>query len=98
LKPSESGVNFVSQPYYLKWIQACGQVNDSKLLEHASFSILFLIFANYNFPYMKNNTLNESRKDYQTPSLRFIETDLEMSLLQSNLEPIGGGDDPDIDW
>jgi hypothetical protein len=47
---------------------------------------------------MKNNTPNESRKNYQIPSLRFIETNLEMSFLQSNLEPIGGGDDPDIDW
>ena len=47
---------------------------------------------------MKNNTSNESRKDYQTPSLRFIETNLEMSFLQSNLEPIDGGDNPDIDW
>ena len=47
---------------------------------------------------MKNNTSNELRKDYQTPSLRFIETNLEMSFLQSNLEPIDGGDNPDIDW
>ena len=47
---------------------------------------------------MKNNTPNESRKNYQTPSLRFIETNLETSFLQSNLEPIGGGDDPEIDW
>ena len=47
---------------------------------------------------MKSNISNELRKDYQTPSLRFIETSLETSFLQSNLEPIGGGDDPDIDW
>jgi hypothetical protein len=47
---------------------------------------------------MKNYTSNESRRDYQTPSLRFIETNLEISFLQSNLESIGGGDDPDIDW
>lgn len=47
---------------------------------------------------MKSNTPNESRKDYQTPSLRIIEANLEASFLQSNLEPIGGGDDPDIDW
>ena len=47
---------------------------------------------------MKNTTSIESRKDYQVPSLRFMETNLEMSFLQSNLEPIGGGDDPDIDW
>ena len=47
---------------------------------------------------MKNTTLIKSRQDYQAPSLRFIETNLETSFLQSNLEPIGGGDDPDIDW
>ena len=47
---------------------------------------------------MKNNTPNESRKDYQTPCGYIIETNLKISFLQSNLEPIGGGDDPDIDW
>ena len=47
---------------------------------------------------MKNTTPSPSSQDYQTPSLRFIETNLETSFLQSNLEPIGGGDDPDIDW
>jgi hypothetical protein len=47
---------------------------------------------------MKNTTYNESRKEYQIPSLRIIDTTLEASFLQSNLEPIGGGDDPDIDW
>ena len=47
---------------------------------------------------MKYITPNESIKEYQKPSLRIIEADLELSFLQSNLEPIGGGDDPDIDW
>ena len=47
---------------------------------------------------MKNYTTDMKRKDYQTPSLRFIETNMETSFLQSNLEPIGGGDNPDIDW
>ncbi len=47
---------------------------------------------------MKNNKPIKSRKNYQTPSLRFIETSLETSFLQSNLEPIGGGDNPDIEW
>ena len=47
---------------------------------------------------MKYNTSNESIKDYQKPSLRVIEADLETSFLASNLEPIDGGDDPDIDW
>ena len=35
---------------------------------------------------------------YQAPSIRIITTNLEASFLQSNLEPIDGGDDPDIDW
>ncbi len=46
---------------------------------------------------MKNAPI-QSRQDYQTPSLRLIDTNLEYNLLASNLEPIGGGDDPDIDW
>ena len=47
---------------------------------------------------MKNNTSNVFRNDYQTPTLREITVNLETSFLQSNLEPIGGGNDPDIDW
>ena len=47
---------------------------------------------------MKYHTSNESIKDYQKPSFRHIELNLETSFLESNLEPIGGGDDPDIDW
>jgi len=35
---------------------------------------------------------------YHIPSLRLIETTTEQFFLASNLEPIGGGDDPDIDW
>ena len=48
---------------------------------------------------MKNST-NElmPKKDYSVPSLRLIATNLEISFLQSNLEPIDGGDNPDIDW
>lgn len=47
---------------------------------------------------MKNDTLIITREDYQTPSLRLIGTNIETNLLASNLEPIDGGDDPDIDW
>ena len=47
---------------------------------------------------MKNNTPVEPKEVYQTPSLRVVSTNLETAFLQSNLEPIGGGDDPDIDW
>lgn len=42
--------------------------------------------------------LYEPIKDYQAPALRLIDMNLETSFLESNLEPIGGGDDPDIDW
>ncbi len=47
-----------------------------------------------------NNNTNEAQMKvaYLVPSLRIIDTTLETSFLQSNLEPIGGGDDPDIDW
>jgi hypothetical protein len=38
------------------------------------------------------------QKAYTTPSLRIVLINLEMSFLASNLEPIEGGDDPDIDW
>ena len=47
---------------------------------------------------MKNTELVVLGKEYQSPSLRLIATQSETSFLQSNLEPIDGGDDPDIDW
>lgn len=47
---------------------------------------------------MLNTENSILRRTYQTPTLRIIEADLELSFLQSNLEPIGGGDNPDIDW
>ena len=40
----------------------------------------------------------EGVKPYISPSLRVVPITTEFSFLQSNLEPIGGGDDPDIDW
>ena len=42
--------------------------------------------------------IRETRIAYQVPALRILDMSLETSFLQSNLEPIGGGDDPDIDW
>lgn len=39
-----------------------------------------------------------SLNKYLAPSIRVIETNQETSFLASNLEPIGGGDDPEIDW
>jgi hypothetical protein len=40
----------------------------------------------------------EQVKEYVIPSVRCAGLSLEKSFLQSNLEPIGGGDDPDIEW
>ena len=37
-------------------------------------------------------------EEYRAPAMRVIDTRLETSFLTSNLEPIDGGDDPDIDW
>lgn len=51
------------------------------------------------FHLMKNCNYEQTLKEaYETPSMRFIATNMEASFLQSNLEPIDGGDDPDIDW
>lgn len=47
---------------------------------------------------MKYTEHVDSYRRYIAPSLRVVETRQEMSFLTSNLEPIGGGDDPDIDW
>ena len=41
---------------------------------------------------------NTNLIDYLTPAIRVIGIIQEVTFLQSNLEPIGGGDDPDIDW
>ena len=43
-------------------------------------------------------TSTDSRKAYVVPSLRVIDAMMEIAFLASNLEPIDGGDDPDIDW
>ena len=47
---------------------------------------------------MDNTERDNPGKHYLPPSLRLVCTKLEISFLQSNLEPIDGGDDPDIDW
>lgn len=39
-----------------------------------------------------------TREEYFAPSVRIIVIDNEAPFLQSNLEPIDGGDDPFIDW
>ncbi len=47
---------------------------------------------------MKRTETLFSPEGYVAPSLRFIEIKQECSFLASNLEPIDGGDDPEIDW
>ena len=42
--------------------------------------------------------VREGLKPYISPSLRVVPIATEFAFLQSNLEPIEGGDDPDIDW
>ena len=40
----------------------------------------------------------EKRSDYLAPAFRSIVICTEQDFMRSNTEPIGGGDDPDIDW
>ena len=47
---------------------------------------------------MKKTAIFDGRGSYAAPSVRVVETEQEYSFLASNLEPIDGGDDPDIDW
>lgn len=46
---------------------------------------------------MDKQLLNQSTR-YVAPSFRFMNTCLEHAFLNSNTEPIDGGDDPDIPW
>lgn len=47
---------------------------------------------------MKYNKTNHPQETYVAPSVRIVDLKLDQSFLASNLEPIGGGDDPEIDW
>ena len=47
---------------------------------------------------MKRTETLFSPEGYVAPSLRIIETKQERAFLASNLEPIDGDDDPEIDW
>ena len=57
----------------------------------------FLSLSNQAFCRM-NISFTDSRKIYVVPSLRVIDATMEIAFLASNLEPIDGGNDPDIDW
>ena len=45
-----------------------------------------------------NIVIKHLPEEYQSPAMRVLNTRQEISFLASNLEPIDGGDDPDIDW
>ena len=47
---------------------------------------------------MNNKNSDSQKKDYPVPCLRLLAFLSEAAFLASNLEPIEGGDDPDIDW
>lgn len=47
---------------------------------------------------MKYFEKNQTQESYIAPSVRIVDLTLDHSFLASNLEPIDGGDDPDIDW
>lgn len=47
---------------------------------------------------MNVTTSQESLRLYAAPVARVVEMSQEFSFLASNLEPIDGGDDPDIEW
>ena len=42
--------------------------------------------------------LTSTPKPYQTPAIRVLEPRFEQSFLESNTEPIDGGDDSYIPW
>ena len=69
------------------------------LLSRALFFRGFFLFLHIiAYCVMKNSTTECQKVIYMMPSLRVNDANLESSFLQSNLEPIGGGDDPDIEW
>lgn len=37
-------------------------------------------------------------KDYQSPLLEVLESECEYGVLSGSIEPIEGGDNPEIDW
>ena len=47
---------------------------------------------------MKHSVLHQPQEGYSAPSVRFVDLTMDQSFLVSNLEPIDGGDDPDLNW
>lgn len=47
---------------------------------------------------MYYSEMHQPQEGYTAPSVRIVNLKLDQFFLESNLEPIDGGDDPDIDW
>lgn len=47
---------------------------------------------------MKHSETRQPKENYIAPLMRTVDLKTDQSFLQSNLEPIDGGDNPDIDW
>lgn len=47
---------------------------------------------------MKYLEMHLPLENYVAPFARIVNLRLDQSFLASNLEPIDGGNDPDIDW
>ena len=63
------------------------------------FFLEFSYFCNLiTSAHMKYSETHQPQEDYTAPYLRIVDLKLDQSFLASNLEPIGGGDDPDIEW
>lgn len=73
-------------------------VSEAAGMERTHISRNIHIFDNPKLITAFMEIIRETRDAYQTPSLRIIATNLETSFLASNLEPIDGGEGPDIDW
>ena len=58
----------------------------------------FYICSLITSSHMKYSETHQPQEGYTAPSMRIVDLKLDQSFLASNLEPIDGGDDPDIDW
>lgn len=48
--------------------------------------------------FMKYAEAYKPQEGYRAPSVRIVDLKMDQSFLASMLEPIGGGNDPEIDW
>lgn len=70
---------------------------------HGDFTIPYIFWINHsthmNYDSMNNSITTKVVKNrYVSPAQRYVELSMDQSFLQSNLEPIDGGDNPEIDW